>query len=79
MVCLFMIHSFVADRRNEKLTWSYVSSPGDVPLMGLTLGQLLQRAADVYGDQTSAVFLHQNIRKSFHELLQDVCLYSFKK
>lgn len=74
-----MFHSFVAERRNEKLTWSYVSSPGDVPLLGLTLGQLLQRAADSYGDQTSAVFLHQNIRKSFHQLLQDVSFPSFNK
>lgn len=51
---------------------SYVSAAADVPLLGLTLGQLLQRAADSYGDQTSAVFLHQNIRKSFHQLLHDV-------
>ena len=51
---------------------SYVYGPGDVPLRGLTLGQLLQDAADRYGDRTGVVSVHQNIRKNFYQILRDV-------
>jgi hypothetical protein len=54
---------------------SYVCGPGDVPLKGLTLGQLLQDAADRYGDRTGVVSVHQNIRKNFYQILRDVYFF----
>lgn len=41
-------------------------------MLRLTLGQLLQQAADRFGDRTAAVFVHQDIRTTFHQVLIDV-------
>ncbi|KZS12301.1 Long-chain fatty acid transport protein 6 [Daphnia magna] len=56
-------------QQHEKLKTSYLSGPRHIPLLRLTLGQLLQQAADRFGDRTAAVFVHQNIRKTFHQVL----------
>lgn len=55
----------------NKLTWSYVSNPGKWPLMGTTLGQVADRAADLYGDQEAVVSVSQGIRKSFTQLKEE--------
>ena len=59
-------------QQQGKLKTSYLSGPRDIPLIRLTLGQLLQQAADKFGDRTAAVFIHQDIRKTFHQVLVDV-------
>jgi hypothetical protein len=59
-------------QQQGKLINSYLSGPRDIPLIKLTLGQLLQQAADRFGDRTAAVFIHQDIRKTFHQVLVDV-------
>ena len=56
----------------EKLKTSYLKGPSNIPLLKLTLGQLLQQAADNFGDRTAAVFIHQDIRKTYNQLLKDV-------
>ncbi|XP_046450150.1 medium-chain acyl-CoA ligase ACSF2, mitochondrial-like [Daphnia pulex] len=58
-------------QQQAKLKTSYLSGPRDIPLIKLTLGQLLQQAADRFGDRTAAVFIHQDIRKTFHQVLVD--------
>lgn len=58
--------------QRENLKTSYARGPCDPPLLRLTVGQLLQQAADRFGDRTSAVFSHQDIRKTFHQILCDV-------
>ncbi|XP_046641884.1 medium-chain acyl-CoA ligase ACSF2, mitochondrial-like [Daphnia pulicaria] len=58
-------------QQQGKLINSYLSGPRDIPLIKLTLGQLLQQAADRFGDRTAAVFIHQDIRKTFHQVLVD--------
>ncbi|XP_046450152.1 medium-chain acyl-CoA ligase ACSF2, mitochondrial-like [Daphnia pulex] len=58
-------------QQQGKLKTSYLSGPRDIPLIKLTLGQLLQQAADRFGDRTAAVFIHQDIRKTFHQVLVD--------
>ena len=58
--------------RHEKLKTSYLSGPRNIPLLKLTVGQLLREAADRFGDRTAAVFIHQDIRKTFREVLIDV-------
>lgn len=70
--CSCFMRRFTTLRQNKKLTTSYVWGPNEIPLLQLTLGQLLQKAADSYGDETSVVFVHQNVRKTFHQLLQEV-------
>ena len=55
-----------------KFEKSYVCGPGNVHLLGLTVGQLLQRAADKFGDNEAVVVVHQKLRKTYQELLKDV-------
>ena len=45
---------------------------GSIPLMGVTIGTLLQNAAASMPDREAYVFPHQNQRKTFAQLLQDV-------
>ena len=52
--------------------WSYVCGPGYPPLMGLTIGQAVDRAEDMFGDREALVVSHQNIRRTFTEIRQEV-------
>ncbi|KAF0287239.1 Acyl-CoA synthetase family member 2, mitochondrial [Amphibalanus amphitrite] len=51
-----------------RLTQSVVSCPGGVPLLHLTLADAVDRAAADHGSQTAAVFVHQDIRRSWREI-----------
>ncbi len=48
--------------------WSYVSGPGFPPLLGLTVGQVVDRAAEMYGEREGLVVTHQNIRRTFTQI-----------
>ena len=48
--------------------WSYVSGPGLPPLLGLTVGQVVDRAAEMYGEREGLVVTHQNIRRTFTQI-----------
>lgn len=61
-----------SSRLSEPLEWSYVAVGGDKPLLGLTMGQVIDRAGDTYGDREAVVSMHQGIRKTFTDLQQDV-------
>jgi fatty-acyl-CoA synthase len=50
------------------LTRSYVHGTGAVPLLDLTLGQLLDRAAADHGDRPALVVRHQGTRWNYREL-----------
>jgi len=50
------------------LTRSYVHGTGDVPLLDLTLGQLLDQAAARHGDRPALVVRHQGTRWNYREL-----------
>ena len=52
--------------------WSYVCGPGQPPLLGLTIGQAVDRAEDMFGDREALVVSHQNIRRTFTEIRQEV-------
>ena len=39
-----------------------MSGPSSRPLIGLTVGQMVDRAARKYGDKEAVVSVHQNIR-----------------
>jgi len=49
-----------------------VSGPKYPPLVDLTVGQAVDRAADIYGDREALVVTHQDIRRSFLEVKQEV-------
>ena len=53
---------------------SYISGPCDKPLVPLTIGQLLENAAEQYGGREAVVVIHQSIRKSYEQLFSEVCL-----
>lgn len=53
-------------------TWSYTCGPGTQPMVGLTMGQLVNRSADKYHDREAIVSCHQGVRKTFAELKGDI-------
>jgi fatty-acyl-CoA synthase len=50
------------------LTQSYVHGTGDLPLLDLTVGQLLEQAAGRHPDRPALIVRHQNTRLSWAEL-----------
>ncbi|XP_046636691.1 medium-chain acyl-CoA ligase ACSF2, mitochondrial-like [Daphnia pulicaria] len=62
---------FQRTKENRKYETSYVCGPGSTPLLGLTIGQLLENTANKYGDREAVVVIHQNIRKTYQQLLND--------
>ncbi|XP_048773369.1 medium-chain acyl-CoA ligase ACSF2, mitochondrial-like [Ostrea edulis] len=54
---------------SSKLQWSYAHGPGDTPLLGATIGQLLQQRTERHPDKTAVVFSATGDRLSFSELL----------
>jgi fatty-acyl-CoA synthase len=51
---------------------SYVSGPSDVPLLGETIGQCLDRIAVTFSDHDALISCHQQVRYSFRELHTEV-------
>jgi len=51
---------------------SYVHGTGSVPLIGATIGQLLEQRAEKTPDQEAVVVCQQNARLTFQQLLQQV-------
>lgn len=49
---------------------SYIHCPGDEPLFALTLGQLVQKAAEQWGEREALVSVYEEQRYSFRELLE---------
>jgi fatty-acyl-CoA synthase len=52
--------------------WSYTSGTSDVPLLGLTIGDLFDRTASRYADNEALVSRHQNLRYTYRQLQQAV-------
>ena len=70
ILCFLKIHSFY--RPKKRFENSYVSGPGTTPLLGVTIGQLLEKTAGRYGDDDAVVVVHQKIRKTYQQLLREV-------
>ncbi|KAH8022510.1 hypothetical protein HPB51_025073 [Rhipicephalus microplus] len=60
----------VARRKASRL--SYYHAPSDVPLLPLTVGQVIDRAADTMGDNVAIISCHQNITKTYVQYKLDV-------
>jgi len=57
---------------SKKFQQSYVHGPSNRPLLGITMGQLLDQTAEKYGDNEAVVVVHQNTRKNYSELRAEV-------
>ena len=51
---------------------SYVSGPSQVPLLGETIGQCLDRVTSAYPDRDALVSCHQELRFTYRQLLIEV-------
>lgn len=54
--------------------WSYTSGTSDIPLLGLTIGDLFDQTVDTYPDQPALISRHQNIRLTYRDLQAQVNL-----
>ena len=52
--------------------WSYVCGPGQPPLLGITIGQAVDIAADTFGDREGLVVSQQEIRRNFTQLKEEI-------
>ena len=57
---------------NEKLKWSYTHGVPDMPLLGVTIGNLLQARVEEHPDREAVVFHQDRERLSFQQLLMQV-------
>jgi hypothetical protein len=52
---------------------SYISVPGDHPLLEMTMGQLIDTASEKFGDKEAVVISNPTeLRKTYVQLKQDV-------
>jgi hypothetical protein len=56
---------------------SYLHCPGAEPLFALTLGQLVQKAAEQWGENEALVSVYEQQRYSFREILEKVTCFVF--
>ncbi len=52
--------------------WSYTSGISDIPLLGLTIGDLFDQTVEKYPDHPALISRHQNIRLTYRELQDQV-------
>ena len=51
---------------------SYTSGTAEVPLLGMTIGEMLDRTAEQFPDNEALVCLHQGIRWTYREFVEKV-------
>jgi hypothetical protein len=56
----------------EESQRSYFSIPGITPLLGITVGELIDEAAQKFGHKDALVVPFQRIRRSFIQLKEEV-------
>ena len=59
--------SFTSGTRQPERRWSYASGASDIPLLGQTIGDLLDQTIDRYPDRLAYVARHQGIRWTYRE------------
>jgi fatty-acyl-CoA synthase len=52
--------------------WSYTSGTSDLPLLGITIGDLFDRMAARYPDNEAVVSRHQGLRYTYRQLKEEV-------
>ncbi|KAH7947013.1 hypothetical protein HPB52_007410 [Rhipicephalus sanguineus] len=64
-------NAFAGGQRRSLAGVSYHHNPGKQPLLPLTIGDVVDRAADQHGDNVAIVSCHQSIRKTYSEYKTD--------
>ncbi|XP_066257129.1 medium-chain acyl-CoA ligase ACSF2, mitochondrial-like [Euwallacea similis] len=70
MIKLNPKHYLCLLKRRAYTTLSYIHNPGTEPLRPLTIGKLLERTAQKYGDRSAIISPSQNQSFTFEEVLQ---------
>lgn len=66
-----LLQTFIRRQSSQKLSVSYLNCQSSWPLLGITIGQLLNAADRCYGDRDAVVSVHQGIRKTFSQAKKD--------
>jgi fatty-acyl-CoA synthase len=64
--------SGVRTRNPRPGPFSYLSVPGEEPLLSTTIGQLIDDAGEKFGDNEAIVVNYQNIRKTFAQTKKEI-------
>ncbi|EEC01353.1 acyl-CoA synthetase, putative [Ixodes scapularis] len=70
--CITRIVSTIQLCKRDVSKLSYFHKPGKEPLLTWTVGDVIDRATDVFGDTTAMVYTHQSISKTYTEYGKDV-------
>ena len=73
-----IIKSFLPQKPTVRLIHggiSYASCPGEVPLLPLTAGQLLEKTAEKHPDKDAFIFPSHGVRFTYQQLLHKVIFY----
>src|SRR5437764_1051279 len=55
-----------------ELRWSYANGTSDVPLLGLTIGDMFDQTVEKYPDQPALISRQQNVRLTYRQLQEQV-------
>jgi len=58
-------NSSAASTDQGETRWSYTSAISDTPLLGLTIGDMLDQTVEKYPDQPALISRQQNIRLTY--------------
>ncbi len=64
-------HASAPTAQSER-QWSYTSGTSDVPLLGLTIGDMFDQTANTYPDRPALIARQENVRLSYRELQAQV-------
>lgn len=62
----------MSDKRTNHRRLSYFHGTGDIPLLGLCIGQALDASAAAHPDNPALLVRHQNLRYTYREFLDEV-------
>jgi fatty-acyl-CoA synthase len=61
-----------ASTAQSGLRWSYANGTSDVPLLGVTIGDMFDSTVEKYPDHPALIAREQNIRLTYRELQEQV-------
>ncbi|HZU03417.1 MAG TPA: AMP-binding protein, partial [Ktedonobacteraceae bacterium] len=61
-----------APTARAELRWSYANGTSDVPLLGLTIGDMFDQTVEKYPDQPALISRQQNVRLTYRQLQEQV-------
>src|SRR2546421_8569358 len=65
-------NSSVSSTDQGEPRWSYANGTSDVPLLGLTIGDMFDQTVEKYPDQPALISRQQNVRLTYRQLQEQV-------